>query len=113
MKLKLPCEIIDHIYSFDDNRFLIKSYNLCMYELKEKFGVFSNNYNKCIDNLYYIKTQYMRFCAVNRYNIIPLYRYILKYIKKMKYIASIEMSTFETNRTLRRHLQYYKHSPAV
>ena len=37
--MKLPYEIIDYIYSFDDNRFLIKSYNLCMCELKERFEI--------------------------------------------------------------------------
>tara|TARA_Y100000992_G_scaffold295880_1_gene257374 strand:- start:569 stop:913 length:345 start_codon:yes stop_codon:yes gene_type:complete len=114
--MKLPYEIIDYIYSFDDNRFLIKTYNLCMCELKERFGVYKNNYDTILQSIEFISSQYERTCDVHGYNrnqlfLISWNKYVFKYIKKMKYIRDVELNN--KNSVLLQHLQYYKVSPSV
>ena len=115
--MKLPYEIIDYIYSFDDNRFLIKTYNLCMCELKERFGVYKNNYDTILQSIEFILSQYERARDMHRYDtnqiyLIPWNKYVFKYIKKMNYIRDVEL-TYDDKSVLLQHLQYYKVSPAV
>lgn len=80
----LPFDIVQYIYSFDDNIIVIKNKKKSIIELKSRFGHYRYNYNICISDISYEAFLYNN-CYIRKYNqYLSVHKYILLRNIKLK-----------------------------
>ena len=74
----LPLEVVKLIYSFDDNILQKKRKNLCVLDIKSKFGYYKRHFQACLCDIFYEKYLYVNI-FLKKYGSLnlPFYKYIL------------------------------------
>lgn len=79
---KLPTDVIDIIYSFDDNKKNKQNKNIYVAEIKERFRHYKKNYEKCVSFLGFYIELYEIYAASmksrKRDKIMSVSTYLLK-----------------------------------
>ncbi len=84
---QLPADIINYIYTFDDNKCIKKTHKQAMMELKSKQSYFKETYDDCVKEIEHYNRLYQVYydvgIAMNR-KIRSVQWYLLDHSKYMK-----------------------------
>tara|TARA_Y200000002_G_scaffold379024_1_gene387508 strand:- start:1634 stop:1984 length:351 start_codon:yes stop_codon:yes gene_type:complete len=101
----LPLEVIKIIYSFDDNVIQKKNKNLCILDLKSKFGYYKKLFEACLCDIIYEYHLYINIFLKKYESLkLPFCKYIL-----LRNISSIRRLK-KGDKSILQHREQYRQS---
>ena len=101
----LPLEVLKLIYSFDDNIIQKRSKNLCILDLKSKFGYYKKMFEACLCDIVYEYHLYIHIFLKKYESLkLPFYKYIL-----LRNISSIRRLK-KGDKSILNHREQYRQS---